>query len=150
MAMNITPSLKLRQPLSVSIHYMWSIISSTSTSSSMQSSPSSASSYWTLLSTDRFVLHFIFSRTSEYLPQLSSLHSSQDTPGAIIHQKDVRLAYVSLVIVAVFISCHSVKWVPNMWELRQAEMDKVHSPTLTLISEVAYFYFSWILIFQPL
>ena len=43
----------------------------------------------------------------------------------MIHQKDVRLAYVSLVIVVVFISCHSVKWVPNMWELRQAEMDKV-------------------------
>ena len=45
----------------------------------------------------------------------------------MIHQKDVRLAYVSLVIVVVFISCHSVKWVPNMWELRQAEMDKVRS-----------------------
>ena len=51
------------------------------------------------------------------------------------------LAQISLVIVLVFItrsdishlniiiniiiSSHSVKWVPNLWELRQAEMGKV-------------------------
>ena len=57
--------------------------------------------------------------------QLSCLHSSQETVGRFIHQKEVRLAHVSLVIVVVFISCHSVKWIPNIYELRMAEMDKV-------------------------
>ena len=66
------------------------------------------------------------------LLQLSRLHSSHDLAGGFIHQKEVRLAHVSLVIVAVFISCHSVKWIPNMWELRQAEMGKVlTSPPLS-------------------
>ena len=35
------------------------------------------------------------------------------------------LAHISLAIVVVFILSHSVKWIPNIWELRQAEMDNV-------------------------
>ena len=65
--------------------------------------------------------------------QLSCLHSSEDTVGRIIHQKEVRLAHVSLVIVLVFISCHSVKWIPNIYELRMAEMDKVWDKQYTLL-----------------
>ena len=42
-----------------------------------------------------------------------------------MRQREVRLAHVSLAIVAVFIACHSLKWVPNIYELRMAEMDKV-------------------------
>ena len=57
--------------------------------------------------------------------KLSTLHSSADSISASIHLKDVRLAHVSLVIVFVFICCHSIKWIPNMWELRQAERGKV-------------------------
>ena len=72
-------------------------------------------------------------RFINYVLQLSSLHSAQDRPGTVIHQKDVRLAYVSLAIVTVFISCHSVKWVPNIWELRQAEMDKVQFRPLAFL-----------------
>ena len=34
-------------------------------------------------------------------------------------QKDLALAKVSLAIVFVFIVCHSVKWIPNIYELLQ-------------------------------
>ena len=78
--------------------------------------------------------HLSYSRTLDtHFLQLSSLHSAEDTPGSMIHQKDVRLAYVSLAIVTVFISCHSVKWVPNIWELRQAELDKVQFRPLAFL-----------------
>ena len=59
----------------------------------------------------------------------------------IVHRREMLLAQISLVIVLVFITrsdishlniiiniiifSHSVKWVPNLWELRQAEMGKV-------------------------
>ena len=56
-------------------------------------------------------------------------------------EKDIKLAQVSLIIVfgeldnyyhvsklmrifAVFIFCHSVKWIPNIWELRQSQDDR--------------------------
>jgi hypothetical protein len=32
---------------------------------------------------------------------------------------------VSLVIVIVFILCHSIRWIPNIWELKQAGVKKV-------------------------
>jgi hypothetical protein len=32
---------------------------------------------------------------------------------------------VSLVIVIVFILCHSLRWIPNIWELKQAGVKKV-------------------------
>jgi len=38
-----------------------------------------------------------------------------------IHQREIRLAQVSLGIVAVFITSHSVKWIPNIWELVHAD-----------------------------
>ena len=38
---------------------------------------------------------------------------------------EIRLAHVNLLIVAVFIACHAVKWIPNCWEWRQAETDQV-------------------------
>ena len=59
-------------------------------------------------------------------------------------EKDIKLAQVSLIIVfgkfdnyqifiytneyyfffAVFIFCHSVKWIPNIWELKQSQDDR--------------------------
>jgi len=41
-----------------------------------------------------------------------------------LHQREVRLAQVSCGIVAVFILCHSVKWIPNIYELVQVEDGK--------------------------
>ncbi len=38
-------------------------------------------------------------------------------PGDGTKKKDVLLAKISLVIVFVFIVCHSVRWVPNIYEL---------------------------------
>ena len=39
-----------------------------------------------------------------------------------IHQraKEIKLSQIGLIIVAVFISCHSFKWIPNIYELRQS------------------------------
>jgi len=34
-----------------------------------------------------------------------------------VHHSDITLAQISLGIVAVFIGCHIVKWIPNIWEL---------------------------------
>merc|ERR1719458_1212414 len=34
-------------------------------------------------------------------------------------QKEVKLAQVSLLLAIMMLSCHSLKWVPNIWELRQ-------------------------------
>ena len=38
-------------------------------------------------------------------------------PGEGAKKKDVLLAKISLVIVFVFVVCHSVRWVPNVYEL---------------------------------
>ena len=45
--------------------------------------------------------------------------------GGFVHRREMILAHISLAIVVVFILSHSVKWIPNIWELRQAEMDNV-------------------------
>ncbi|XP_023341605.1 FMRFamide receptor [Eurytemora carolleeae] len=37
--------------------------------------------------------------------------------GQILRQKERKLAQVSFIIVFVFILCHSVRWVPNIWEM---------------------------------
>ena len=37
------------------------------------------------------------------------------------------LQKVSLLIVGVFALCHSIRWIPNIWEMRQAGTDKVQS-----------------------
>lgn len=39
--------------------------------------------------------------------------AKRNTPGTDL------LLQVSLVITVIFVLCHSVKWVPNVWELRQ-------------------------------
>jgi len=39
--------------------------------------------------------------------------------GVQLHTQEIRLASISVGIVAVFITCHTVKWVPNIWELAQ-------------------------------
>jgi hypothetical protein len=33
---------------------------------------------------------------------------------------------VSLVIVVIFILCHSLRWIPNLWELKHAGLKKVN------------------------
>ena len=49
------------------------------------------------------------------------------TDGVQLHQKEIRLAQISVGIVAVFILCHAVKWVPNIWELLQVGDHEVRS-----------------------
>ncbi len=41
----------------------------------------------------------------------------EDKNGQKLRKKDVGMAKVSLVIVFIFIICHSVKWIPNIYEL---------------------------------
>ena len=43
---------------------------------------------------------------------------------------------VSLAIVVIFILCHSLRWIPNIWELKQAGAKKVTYITYTLLSLV--------------
>jgi len=50
-------------------------------------------------------------------------------PGrSTLHQREVRLAQVSCGIVAVFVLCHSIKWIPNIYELIQVENDEEEVP----------------------
>jgi hypothetical protein len=42
-----------------------------------------------------------------------------DKSGSELRKKDVGMAKVSLVIAFIFILCHSIKWVPNIYELSQ-------------------------------
>jgi len=41
-------------------------------------------------------------------------------------EKEIKLSQIGLIIVAVFIRCHSVKWVPNMYELHQSGAEEEH------------------------
>ena len=43
-----------------------------------------------------------------------------DGEGSTVREREVRNTQVSLVIAAVFLVSHSVRWLPNIWELRQA------------------------------
>merc|ERR1712141_581565 len=43
-------------------------------------------------------------------------------------RKDIVLAKVSLAIVFVFIVCHSIKWIPNIYELMQVDYGAVEWP----------------------
>jgi hypothetical protein len=45
--------------------------------------------------------------------------AKEDKTGQKLRKKDVGMAKVSLVIVFIFIICHSVKWIPNIYELSQ-------------------------------
>ncbi|XP_023347416.1 FMRFamide receptor [Eurytemora carolleeae] len=44
--------------------------------------------------------------------------------GTGIQQREIRLSQVSLLIVAIFILCHSLRWIPNIWELKQSGEEK--------------------------
>ena len=39
--------------------------------------------------------------------------------------RELGLPQVGLIIVAVFIVCHSLRWIPSMWELKQTGTDMV-------------------------
>jgi len=65
--------------------------------------------------------------------------------------REVRHTQVSLAIVAVFLFCHAVRWIPNIWELNQAGEEKLVWPLwvsnlsqvshlLTVFSSSANFY----------
>ena len=38
---------------------------------------------------------------------------------APIHKRDLLMTHVSLAVVFVFIVCHSIKWIPNIYEFLQ-------------------------------
>ncbi|XP_023324659.1 uncharacterized protein LOC111698538 [Eurytemora carolleeae] len=44
------------------------------------------------------------------------------------HSKEIRLSQISLVIVAVFLLCHAIRWIPNIWELRQSDQSDIDWP----------------------
>ena len=50
---------------------------------------------------------------------LSLIPANDKSGDAKLRKKDVRMAKVSLGIVFVFVVCHSIKWVPNIYELSQ-------------------------------
>ncbi|XP_023328474.1 FMRFamide receptor [Eurytemora carolleeae] len=45
----------------------------------------------------------------------------QSSSDGYIHHKEIKLAQVSLAIVAVFIICHAIRWIPNLWELKESQ-----------------------------
>ena len=51
--------------------------------------------------------------------------NTNDKNGPKLRKKDVSMAKVSLAIVFVFIVCHSVKWIPNIYELSQVSFCEV-------------------------
>ena len=48
--------------------------------------------------------------------------AEQEVTQSAVHQraKEIKLSQIGLYIVAVFISCHSFKWIPNIYELQQS------------------------------
>jgi hypothetical protein len=50
---------------------------------------------------------------------ISGVRGDTDKSGSELRKKDVGMAKVSLVIAFIFILCHSIKWVPNIYELSQ-------------------------------
>jgi len=43
----------------------------------------------------------------------------------VVQQREIRLTLISIAIVAVFILCHAVKWIPNIWEWTQTGDNEV-------------------------
>ncbi|XP_023334081.1 probable G-protein coupled receptor frpr-1 isoform X2 [Eurytemora carolleeae] len=62
----------------------------------------------------------------------------EDERRNFIHQREIRLSQVSLLIVLVFIICHSIRWIPNIFELYNAEEDEWPS-WLNYFSGVSHF-----------
>ena len=60
---------------------------------------------------------------------------SQREPGKL---KDVRNTQISLAIAGVFLVCHSVRWIPNIWELQQTVTEQV-GVLLPLMKVFLYF-----------
>ena len=60
-----------------------------------------------------------------------------------MHRREMQLAHISLVIVLVFVLSHSVKWIPNIWEFRKAQLGQVADKLL-----LHYQYKSLYLMFQ--
>ena len=90
---------------------------------SLSNSPPAYSQYQDLLQvllSSRFYKSLI-------LIQHSSIKSLGPTASTLLwsQPREVRHTQVSLVIVAVFIMCHSVRWIPNVWEMKQAGTDTV-------------------------
>ncbi len=59
----------------------------------------------------------------------------------LCNQKEIALAKVSLTIVIIFIVCHSVKWIPNLYELaRLANEDKrAWPPWVESVTHISHF-----------
>lgn len=61
--------------------------------------------------------------------QIRGFQVGSALPGrSTLHQREVRLAQVSCGIVAVFVLCHSIKWIPNIYELIQVENNEEEVP----------------------
>ncbi len=71
--------------------------------------------YVVLLSLNAAILHHL---------EAFSLAQTEGQLGAENMKKDVLLAKVSLVIVGVFIFCHSFRWIPTIYELYQVGINK--------------------------
>jgi len=55
--------------------------------------------------------------TKVYFQMREMTVSVDDERRNFIHQREIRLSQVSLLIVVVFIVCHSIRWIPNIFEL---------------------------------
>jgi len=67
------------------------------------------------------LLLLVFLNTASYR-QIRRLQKTNAFDGSMsqVQMKDIRLAQVSLIIVAVFIICHSARWIPNIYEAFQS------------------------------
>ena len=59
--------------------------------------------------------------------------SSGQEPGKV---RDVRNTQISLAIAGVFLVCHSVRWIPNIWELQQTRTEQVSANVSFIYSSV--------------
>ena len=60
--------------------------------------------------------------------------------------RDVRNTQISLAIAGVFLVCHSVRWIPNIWELQQTITEQVGVNLYTYVEE----YFGSLLFFEKI
>ena len=72
----------------------------------------------------------VSSLTSLVLFSILALKNSRDHRTA--SSRDVINTQISLAIVSMFILCHAVRWVPNMWELYHLEQDQTQTPSWVL------------------
>ena len=60
--------------------------------------------------------------------------------------RDVRNTQISLAIAGVFLVCHSVRWIPNIWELQQTITEQVGVNLYTYVEA----YFGSLLFFEKI